>query len=139
MTPRQRLVAVSAAQLAAGLTGLAVALRRCRNFDVTFMRGSPDHVGRDALWAGTAYSAPAHLLAAQLWATARLRAGPDDLARRVLGMLGLLFVPGYLAERHDREHLRPRGFDPVETPLVLAGVGLAAAMGLLGHRAESGR
>ena len=57
MTARSTLVGVSAAQLATGLAGLAVALRRRRNFDVGFLRGSPDHVGRDALWGGTAYSA----------------------------------------------------------------------------------
>ena len=48
-------------------------------------------------------------------------------------------VPGYLMERHGRAHLRPGGLDPVETPVVLAGLGLAAAMGVLGHRAQAGR
>jgi hypothetical protein len=37
-------------------------------------------------------------------------------------------------ERHGREHLRPGGWDPVETPVVAGGVALAAAMGILGHR-----
>jgi hypothetical protein len=134
MAARSTLVALSAAQLAAGLAGLGVALRRHRNFDIGFMRGRPDHVGRDALWAGTAYSAPAYMLAAQAWATARLRQGPHDGARRMLGMLGAVMVPGYLMERYDREHLRPGGFDAVETPL-----GLAATMAVLGHQAGSGR
>jgi hypothetical protein len=43
-------------------------------------------------------------------------------------------VPGYLMERYGREHLRPGGWDPVETPVVVAGLGLAGAMGVLGHR-----
>jgi hypothetical protein len=139
MTVRSALVAVSAAQLAAGLAGQLVALRRRRNYDVGFMRGSPEHVGRDSFWAGTAYSAPVTMLAIQAWATIQLRRGPDDGARRLLGMLGVLMVPGYLMERHGRAHLRPGGVDPVETPVVLAGLGLAAAMGVLGHRDQAGR
>jgi hypothetical protein len=106
---------------------------------VIVLSGSPDHIGRDAVWFGTPYSAPFHMLAAQAWATARLRAGPDDRARRVLGLLGATMVPGYLVERYDREHLRPGGLDPVETPVVLAALGLAAAMAVLGHRSSSGR
>jgi len=139
MAPRPTLAAVSAAQLAAGLAGQLVALSRRRNFDVGFMRGSPEHVGRNSLWAGTAYSAPMPMLAAQAWATARLRRGPDDGARRLLGMLGVLMVPGYLMERYGRAHLRPGGLDPLETPVLLAGLGLAAVMGVLGHRDQAGR
>ena len=139
MAARSTLVAVSAAQLATGLAGLGVALRRRRNFDVGFMRGSPDHVGRDALWGGTAYSAPVYMLAAQAWATASLRRGPHDGARRMLGLLGAVMVPGYLMERSDREHLRPGGLDPVETPLALSALALAATMAVLGHQDRSGR
>jgi hypothetical protein len=136
MTPRAALVSLSSAQLAVQLTGLVVAIRRRRNYDVGFLRGSPAHVVRDSFWAGTAYSAPAYLIAAQWWATARLRGRPDDGARRLLGMLGVLYGPGYVCERHVRVHLLR--FDPVETPVALAGVGLAAAMGVLGHRESSG-
>jgi hypothetical protein len=139
MGNRPALLAVSAAQLTAGLAGLAVAVRRRRNYDVGFMRGSPEHVRRDAVWAGTAYSAPVPMLAAQLWATGRLRSGPDDGPRRVLGLLGAVMVPGYLMERHGREHLRRSGWDPVETPVVVAGLCLAAAMAVLGHLGGSGR
>ena len=139
MTTRAALVSVSSAQLAVQLAGLTVAVRRRRNYDVGFMRGSPEHVVRDSLWAGTAYSAPITMLAAQAWATARLRRGPDDGARRLLGMLGVMMVPGYLMERYVREHLHPRCLDPVETPVALAGLGLAAAMGVLGHRDQAGR
>jgi hypothetical protein len=136
MRPRAALVSLSSAQLAVQLAGLAVAVRRRRNYDVGFMRGSPQHVVRDSLWAGTAYSAPVHLLAAQWWATARLRRQPDDGARRLLGMLGVLYGPGYLFERYIRAHLRR--FDPVETPVALASIGLAAGMGVLGHVESSG-
>jgi len=136
MKPRAALVSVSSAQLAAQLAGLAVAVRRRRNYDVGVMRGSPSHVVRDSLWAGTAYSAPAYLIAAQWWATGRLRRQPDDGARRLLGMLGVLYGPGYLFERYIRAHLGR--FDPVETPIAVASIVLASAMGVLGHRESSG-
>jgi hypothetical protein len=136
MTLRAALVSVSSAQLAVQAAGLAVAVRRRRNYDVGFMRGSPAHVVRDFLWAGTAYTAPSYFVAAQWWATARLRRAPDDGARRLLGMLGVIYGPGYLCERYVRAHLRR--FDPVETPVALASVGLAAAMGVLGHRDQAG-
>jgi len=41
-------------------------------------------------------------------------------------------VAGYLGERLVRRRLRPSGWDAVESPLVLAGIGLAAAMAALG-------
>jgi hypothetical protein len=137
MTPRAALAWMSSAHLAVQAAGLVVAVRRRRNYDIGFLRGSPAHVVRDSFWAGTAYSAPAYLIAAQWWATARLRGQPDDGARRLLGMLGVLYGPGYLCERYVRAHLRR--FDPVETPIALAGVALAAAMGVLGHRDQAGR
>jgi hypothetical protein len=139
MAPRQALVAIASAQLATQLAGLAVALRRGRYYDVGFIRGSPESIARDAVWSGTAYSAPVTMLAAQLWAIRRLRARPDDVSRRALGLLGALNAPGYLSERSVRAHLRPGGWDPVETPLVATAIGLAVAMGVLGHRERSGR
>ncbi|TFV76938.1 hypothetical protein E4P39_07020 [Blastococcus sp. CT_GayMR19] len=139
MSSRGLLVATSTAQLGAQLAGLAVAVGRKRYFDVGFMRGSPEHIGRDAVWNGTAYSAPVTMLITQLWAVRRLAAGPDDLARRVLGLLGTVNVPGYLSERFFRQHLRPGGWDPVETPVLAASIALAAGMAVLGHRAQAGR
>jgi hypothetical protein len=136
MTGRAPLVAVSAAQLAAGLAGLAVALRRRRHYDVWLpvgaLRGCPEHVARDALFMGTAYSAPVPMLVAQLVAMIRLAARDDRRAVRDLTVLGALMVPGYLSERYDRAHLRR--WDRVETPVVLAGTGLAAVMVALGIR-----
>src|SRR6476620_6506861 len=106
MTARSSLVSLSSVQLAVQAAGLAVAVRRRRHYDIGFLRGSPSHVVRDAVWMGTAYSAPAYLIAAQWWATARLSRQPDDGARRLLGMLGVLYCPGYLFERYVRAHLR---------------------------------
>jgi hypothetical protein len=139
MTRRRVLVAIASAQLAAQVAGLAVALRRGRYYDVGFMRGSPERIRHDAIWSGTAYSAPVTMLAAQLWAIRRLRSRPDDVSRRVLGLLGVLNAPGYLSERSVRAHLRPGGWDPVETPLIATALGLAVAMGVLGHQERSGR
>jgi hypothetical protein len=134
MAHRSALVAVSSAQLAAQLAGHVVALRRRRHFDVPFMTGSPDHLVRDWLWFGTAYSAPPYLLVPQVVATARLLRGPDDRARWVLRWLGTCLAVGYLSERWNRVRMSPGGFDAVETPVVAVGWGGVIAMALLGRR-----
>ena len=134
MTDRRVLVAISSAQLAAQAAGHVVALRRRRHFDVPFMTGSPDHLVRDWLWFGTAYSAPAYMVGAQLWATARLLRGPDDRARWVLRWLGTGMSFGYPSERMVRLRLRRGGFDPVETPIVAVGWSGALALAVLTRR-----
>jgi hypothetical protein len=139
MTPRQTLVAVSSAQLAAGVVGHVTAVRRSLAYDTPLMRGRPEDVARDSWLLGTALSAPLVMLAAQTWAIVRLRAAPRDGARRALGGLGVLMTAGYLVERLGRRRLTPGGFDPVETPVVVAGLAGAAAMGVLGHRDQAGR
>jgi len=138
MAQHRALLVVSATQLAAGVTGLVVALRRRRHYDVwtparfdgPIWHGSPEHVGRDAAAMGTAYSAPVTMLIAQLGSTIRLARRGDRRAVRDLTVLGALMTGGYLVERFDRAHLRH--WDPVETPVVVAGLGLAAAMAVLG-------
>ena len=134
MVNRSTLALVSSAQLAAQLVGHVVAVRRRRYFDVPFMTGSPEHLVRDWLWFGTAYSAPPYLLGPQIWATARLRRGPDEHARFVLRWLGTGLSVGYLSERWNRVRVRPGGFDPVETPVAVIGWGSALAMAVLGRR-----
>ena len=134
MAHRSTLVAVSSAQLAAQLAGHVVALRRRRYFDVPFMTGSPEHLVRDWLWFGTAFSAPPYLLGPQIWATARLLRGPDDRARWVLRWLGAGLTLGYLSERCNRIRVRPGGVDPVETPIVASGWSCAIAMAVLARR-----
>jgi len=131
MADRRALVGAATVQLAAGLAGQVVALRRRRHYDVPFMTGSPDHVARDSWWFGTAISAPYYMLGAQAWAILRLRRGPDDRARQALRWLGTGMVGGYLSERLCRHRLTPAGFDPVETPIVAAGFGGTIAMALL--------
>jgi hypothetical protein len=139
MANRSRLVAAFTVQLAAGLAGQVVAIRRRHPYDTPLMSGQPENVARDSLLQGTALSAPVVMLAAQAWAIRRLRAGPDDGARRVLGGLGVVMTAGYLMERLGRRRLTTGGFDPVETPVVVAGLAGAAAMGVFGHRAQAGR
>jgi hypothetical protein len=140
MAPHRALVVVSAAQLTAGVSGLVVALRRRRHYDVwtpalidvPLLHGFPDHVARDSVLMGTAYSAPVPMLIAQLGSTVRLVTRGDRRAVRDLTLLGAIMTGGYLVERFDRAHLRH--WDPVETPVVVAGLGLAAAMAVLGGR-----
>ena len=139
MTSRTTLIAVAAAQLTANLAGQVVALRRRRAFDVPFMHGSPDHVGRDSWWWGTALSGPSYMTAAQVWAIARLAVAPDDRARGVLRLLGTGMIPGYLSERPARRLLTPAGFDPVETPIVAVGLAGAVAMAVVGARRQASR
>src|SRR3954462_2148964 len=105
MTSRSALVAVAAAQLAAQAAGHVVAVRRRRHFDVPFLTGSPEHIVRDWLWFGTAYSAPPDMVGPQAWALVRLAAGPDVRARQALRLLGTSMVGGYLSERLCRARL----------------------------------
>ena len=62
--------------------------------------------------------------------------GAEPAAERVLGVLGAAMVAGYLAERLARRRLLPSGWDAAETPVVIAGMGLAAVMALLSLRSE---
>ncbi|MGY1728338.1 hypothetical protein ACI79J_15315 [Geodermatophilus sp. SYSU D01062] len=134
MARRSALVTLASAQLVAQLAGHVVALRRRRHFDVPFLTGSPDHLVRDWLWFGTAYSAPPYLVGPQVWAVARLVRGPDDRARRVLRWVGTGLTLGYLSERCSRVRVSRDGVDRVETPIVVTGWGCAAAMAVLARR-----
>src|SRR5262252_5784901 len=135
MKASRLLAAVSAVQLGAGLGGMALAIRRRHAFDIPGWRGQQSAVGRDSLLMGTALSAPAAMLVTQAAATVALLRRPDAAApARVLGGLGTAMVAGYLLERLGRRRLRPSGWDAAESPAVIAGLGLAAAMALLGLR-----
>ena len=133
MVHPRALVAVSSVQLAAGLVGQVVALRRRRPYDVPFMHGSPDHVARDSLWFGASYSAPVYMTGSQAWAIVRLARRPDERARKMLRLLGTSMITGYLLERFNRKLLTPAGFDPVETPIVAVGLAGSIAMAVLGR------
>jgi hypothetical protein len=132
MAGDRRLAFVSGAQLAAGVLGMAIAVRRRHHYDFLFMRGRPERVARDTVLMGTAFSAPLTMLTAQAVATVRLWRGPSRRARLVVAGLGIAMVPGYLGEKLVRRRLTPSGCDPVETPIVIAGITLAAMTALLG-------
>jgi len=143
MKANQLLAVVSAVQLGAGLGGMALAIRRRHAFDIPGWRGQQSTVGRDSLLMGTALSAPVAMLATQAGATVALLRRPDATApARVLGGLGAAMVAGYLLERLVRRRLRPPGWEAAESPAVIAGLSLAAAMAVLGlgpQEAERGR
>ena len=132
---RHRLLAtISAVQLAVGLLGLRTALQRRHAYEFLWLRGSPEHVARDAVTMGTALSAPGPMLGVQAVAVAAVVTRSDRRAARVLGALGAMMVAGYLGERLVRERLTRAGWDPLESPLAVAGIGLSAAMAVLGLR-----
>ena len=136
-TPRSRLLAaVSVAQLATGVAGMVVALRRRHPYDVFWMHGRADAIARDTIVKGTALSAPVSNLLAQAALTVGVARRPSRGAARALGSLGALQVAGYLGERLVRRRLRPSGWDAVETPLIVVGIGLAGAMAALGSQVE---
>jgi hypothetical protein len=84
---------------------MAVALKRRHAYDVPLLRGRPDTIARDALFMGTALSAPVVMLAAQGVAAARLLRRPSGPERLVLGGLGAVMVVGYFAESLVRQRL----------------------------------
>jgi transposase InsO family protein len=131
---RDRLLAgVSAAQLATGLVGMVVGVRRRHPYDVFWMHGSADAIGRDVLTKGTALSAPVSMLITQAALTAMVARRPTRRVAQALGGLGATLVAGYLGERQVRRRLRPSGWDAVESPLLVAAIGLAASMAALGR------
>jgi hypothetical protein len=132
MTGNRALAAVSAVQLVTGLGGMALAVRRHHAFDIPFWKGQESTVGRDSVLMGTALSAPVAMLGAQAYGITALLRGPDPAAQRLLGGLGAAMTAGYLAERLVRQRLLPSGWDGTESPLVVAGMGLAAAMAVMG-------
>ena len=136
-TARSRLLAaVSVAQLATGVAGMVVALRRRRPYDVFWMHGRADAIARDTIVKGTALSAPVSNLVVQAVLTAVVARRPSRGAARALGGLGALQVAGYLGERLVRRRLRPSGWDALESPLAAAGLGLAGVMAALGRQVE---
>jgi hypothetical protein len=131
MDRRTLLASVAATHLASSLVAMAVAIRRRHAFDVPFLHGDSNNVPRESFLTGTAMSAPAFMLATQAAAIAVLVRRPSLNAVRVIGLLGVVNVPGYLSERLVRRRLSPSGWDRLESPLILSGILPAAAMALL--------
>jgi hypothetical protein len=133
-TRHRLLAAVSAGQLATGVAGMALALRRRHPYDVFWMHGQADNIARDTILMGTALSAPVSMLLTQAALTVLLVRRPSRRGALALGGLGATMVSGYLGEQLVRQRLRPSGWDALETPLLLAAIGLAVAMAALGRR-----
>ncbi|HYY81515.1 MAG TPA: hypothetical protein VFD04_20400 [Actinomycetes bacterium] len=133
MDRARTLAAVSAAQLACGVAGMVVALRRVHPYDVFWMRGRPEAIARDTLFKGTALSAPVSTLVTQAALTAAMARHPSRRAAQGLRMVGVTMVAGYLGERLVRQRLRPSGWDALESPLVVAALGLSVGMAALGR------
>ena len=127
------LAVISAAQLGAGVAGMVVALRRVHPYDVLWMHGQPDAIARDTLFKGTALSAPVSTLVTQAALTAVMARRPSQRAARGLRIVGLTMVAGYLGERLVRQRLRPAGWDTLESPLIIAALGLSVGMAALGN------
>jgi hypothetical protein len=136
MDSRRMLVAISATQLAVGLAGAITSVRRGHSYDLLWFRGNPARLAAEALTIGTALSAPSPMLLSQAMCTVVLAARPDRRAAAGLQILGTMMVGGYLIERLGQRRLSPSGWEPLETPLVVAGTGLAVAMAVLGRRAR---
>jgi hypothetical protein len=135
----QLLAAVSAAQLASGVAGMVVALRRRHPYDVFWMHGQAEEIARDTLFRGTALSAPVSNLLLQAALTAMVAARPSRRTQQGLGALGALWVAGYLGERLVRRRLGPSGWEQLESPLLVVAIGLAVAMAALGLGTHAGR
>ena len=133
MDRARTLAVISAAQLGAGVAGMVVALRRVHPYDVLWMHGQPDAIARDTLFKGTALSAPVSTLLTQAALTAVMARRPSRRAARGLRIVGLTMVAGYLGERLVRQRLRPAGWDTLESPLIIAALGLSVAMAALGN------
>ena len=67
---------MSAGQLATGVAGMVVRLRRRRPYDVLWMHGTEDGIGRDVLFKGTALSAPVSMLVGRVNSSAGCVVGP---------------------------------------------------------------
>jgi hypothetical protein len=63
------------------------------------------------------------------------RHGPSPESARGAGLriVGLTKVAGYLGERLVRQRLRPSGWDALESPLIMAALGLSVGMAALGN------
>lgn len=134
------LAAVAAAQLAMGVAGLTIALKRQHGYEFLVWHGRTATIGRDAIWIGTALSPPMPMLALQSVAIAGAWRGERRAARGVLGGLGAAMVVGYLGESLVRRRLFRRSErDRLESAVARAGLTLAAAMAVLGGRGALGK
>ncbi|TNM61129.1 hypothetical protein FHN55_17415 [Streptomyces sp. NP160] len=136
------LLLAAGAQLGTALVGQAVAVRRGLPVDIAALGlrprlppgpASSRRVARDAWVTGTALSAPVPALLLQGGALAVLARHPAPApagrsAALVLGVQAAVACAGQPAERLGRVRLVRGSTDPVETPVVVLGTVLAAAV-----------
>ena len=136
MRKRPALVAISAAQVMAGVAGHVIALRDDRPFNVAVIgwRGRRDRVARDSWLLGTGLSAPVVMLTAETVLTTQLALRPSLRATRILGALGAAMSCGYLVEQEFRDALSRGGWDRLITPVAAAGFLLSVSMAVVGLR-----
>jgi hypothetical protein len=132
-------VAISAAQLVAATAGHILAVRRGLAYDIALLgwQGRPDRTAKDSWLLGTGISAPMPMLIGQAAATARLAATGSRTSERVLGVLGVAMVAGYLVEREFRAALTPTRWNRAITPVAAAGFALAVPMACLGFNGRA--
>lgn len=129
---------VSTAHLTVALVSMKVAIARRAPFHLPLLHGQPGHVVRDSFIMGTALSEPVVMMIPEALGIGTLVRADSKPAAVCLAWLGALNIPGYLLERHGRLRLQPSGWDRTETPLVVAGLGLAAVMAKLGDPRDGG-
>jgi hypothetical protein len=112
---------------------MVVPLRRVHPYDVFWMRGQPDAIARDTLFRGTALSARCPRWVTQAALTAVMARHPSRRTARGLRIIGFTMVAGYLGERLVRQRLRPASWDALESPLIIAALGLSVGMAALGN------
>lgn len=137
MDRRHLLATVSAAQLAAGLVGVGLAVHRRLPSDPmgVHLNLPAEHLARDQVVMGTARSAPGLMLLTQAVATVTLARRPSFRATRTLGVLGAIMTFGYLVERGSP--LSPGHVELIGTPVFAGGLVGASVMAWLGLRSAT--
>ena len=128
------LAGLSLASVAVSLVGRSVAIDRGLAYDLPTGSGDASAVRPDSVTRGTALSPPVSMIAVQAVAAAIALVRPSPAAERTLRRIGRTIVLGYAAEREVRRVIRPSNWDGVESPLVLAGLALAALIAFPGER-----
>ena len=125
----------SAAQLATGVAGMIVALRRRHPYDVFWMHGQAETVARDAILRGPRCQRRFRTCSPSRHDGAGGPAAAQPGRRSGSGRPGR--APSARVPRRTAGAAAPApiSWDAVESPLAAAGIGLAGAMAALGSRA----
>jgi prolipoprotein diacylglyceryltransferase len=123
---------VAAGELAIQLVQARKAIREGIAYDLPFDKGKPENVARDMWTMGSGISAPWPTLATHAALTGMLLVKPRPWLRRALGVLGVVYVVGYLGERVVRESFRrPNGNLTVFNAIAILLAMVMVVLGLL--------